>query len=119
MTFSALAFLGVQLDYPVNGVVSVFARFLVETFLFDHEVLSDMGKIQALVERRGCPNFTGFDAFTMGGVRSIKSGVCRFSKKRAISRRKVIEVGQPVARLPPHRSRRAELGFIARIFLLT
>ncbi len=50
----------------VNDFVSLFTRFLVEAFPLDHKGLADMGEIQVLVERRGCPNFAGFDASVIG-----------------------------------------------------
>ena len=64
--FFGISLFGRAAGHPVNDFVSLFTRFLVEAFPLDHKGLADMGEIQVLVERRGCPNFAGFDASVIG-----------------------------------------------------
>jgi len=47
--------------YTVNDFVRAFTGFLFNGFPFNHESLSDMGEIQVIVKRRGCPYFAGFN----------------------------------------------------------
>ena len=72
-------FLGIRLfgraaGQPVNNFVTNFTRFFVDAFPLDYEGLADMGKIQLLVERCGCPDFAGFDTAVIGrgGVDKIR-----------------------------------------------
>ena len=64
--FFGIRFFWIAAGHSVNDFVSAFTRFLFNAFSFNHEGLADMGKIQVLVERRGCPDFAGFDAAVIG-----------------------------------------------------
>lgn len=52
--------------HSVNNFVSSFTCFLFNAISFNHEGLANMGKIQVLVERCGCPDFAGFDTSVVG-----------------------------------------------------
>ena len=64
--YFGIRFFRLTTGYSVNNFVSTFTRFLFNAFSFNHEGLADMGEIQVLVERRGCPDFAGFDASVVG-----------------------------------------------------
>jgi hypothetical protein len=69
--FLGMSLLGRAVGHSVNDFVSLFAGFLVDAFPFDHEGLADMGKIQVLIKRCGCPNFAGFDAAMISIWKSV------------------------------------------------
>ena len=64
--FLGIGLFGRTAGQPVNDFVTTFPRFFVDAFPLDHEGLADMGEIQVLVERRGRPDFAGFDAAVIG-----------------------------------------------------
>ena len=66
--FLGICLFGRAAGQPVNDFVATFTRFFVDAFPLDDEGLADIGKIQVLVERSGCPDFAGFDTAVIGRV---------------------------------------------------
>ena len=59
---------------PIGDILALLAAFFMGRDTFHHEGLPEMGEVQIVVEGRGDPDISGFDAAMLGAVEGAVIG---------------------------------------------